>query len=150
MSAELSPEQLLEYIKKQKSRIKRLQQQCESLQKGKESTSDGSSVSEQTIQNNTLFWEMINRAPPFQQKLGRAALNSLVLTLGLSSIGKIFPSQLKRASFGKWKTFSLKIRTVTAEKIAEDAKQNLSQLEQRYILKPFCFCCCPVSHPLCT
>ena len=105
-SSVLTNDQLLDYIKKQKARIKRLEKdalQKESAEKEKEQINGTPKVrNDLQSEHSSLFWGLIDRESPFKQKLAKNALNFLIGTISKSGLGrKCVPS--KRSLFDRWK-----------------------------------------------
>jgi hypothetical protein len=134
----LSTDQLLEYIKKQKARIKRLEKEKETLGKvNKEQELEKSNaialqseVKSSSNNSSSLFWGLIGRESSFQQKLAQSALNFLVKTISNSSLGKQY-IPTKRSLFDKWRNGILQVKT---EKIQNDLKETTKSfniLEQK-------------------
>lgn len=144
----LSNEQLLEYIKKQKAKIKKLEKDKETLGKinveqeqqiiaataaaaaAAVSTAGTTSPSHSSSDNPSLFWGLIDRESSFKQKLAKIALNSFVATIEKSSLGKKYvPS--RRSLFDHWKehTYFMKMTAIATE-LLESSKSYLA-LEQK-------------------
>jgi hypothetical protein len=134
----LSTDQLLEYIKKQKARIKRLEKEKENLTKvNKEQEvekSDAialqSEVKSSSNNSSSLYWGLIGRESSFQQKLAHSALNFLVKIITYSSIGKQY-IPTKRSLFDKWRNGILHVKTEKIQNDLKEATKSFNLLEQK-------------------
>jgi hypothetical protein len=135
--AALSNDQLLDYIKKQKSRIKRLEKEKETLHREniEHERQIGSKIestvkSESSSNNSSLFWGLIDKESPFKQKLAKSALNFLIGTISKSSLGRKCVLS-KRSLFDRWKehVFLSKISTLSIE--LQDSNKSFAALEQK-------------------
>ena len=160
-SASLTPEQLLEYIKKQKTKIKRLEKEKETLvakhaeeiaatllvtaitetTTGKVTTNGESqkgdakvaiSSSSLSSNNGALFWDMLEKEPPFPRKLAKVALSMFINTIIHSNKGKQFQPS-KRSLFDQWRLHTLEMRVEMAVRHATEAKANMQVLEQKTV-----------------
>lgn len=136
MENTLSTEQLLEYIKKQKARIKRLEKETESLKNEREQLKlaqiERSNVTDGS--NPAFFWELIEREKPFKRKLAKAALQSLVTVVQCSSHSKTALLRLHNAKgifFNKWKTYTLQDQLHKSTSQCDELRHCLIQTEQR-------------------
>lgn len=122
----LSKEQLLTYIKKQKIKIKQLEADNENLTKSATTT-------EKVIgkpPEPSLFWATIhNEKNPFYKKLSVAALGRFVDTVEHVSS----PQLDKRAAFLTWKVNFLQTKLKKSEQSLTDSKAQLQQSEQRVL-----------------
>jgi hypothetical protein len=137
----LSNDQLLDYIKKQKQKIKRIEKENLELQQNnkeilsKSQNNSNSLISKQdhTTSNvdSILFWELINinKSQPFHTKLAKVAINSLISAISKSKIGKSFPN--KHGFFSRWKNFTIYQRFLINEKQTQENSKVLKELEQR-------------------
>jgi hypothetical protein len=114
----LSTEQLLDYIKKQKVRIKRLEKDKEGIEQALSAATSGRLNSESATRiDQTLFWDLISREQPFSQNLARSAINSLVSAISRSGLAKnSIPS--KRSLFDLWKDSYLRCKASQGLKTA--------------------------------
>jgi hypothetical protein len=137
--AALSNDQLLDYIKKQKSRIKRLEKEKETLHREniEHERQIGSKIestvkSESSSDNSSLFWGLIDKESPFKQKLAKSALNFLIGTISKSSLGRKCVLS-KRSLFDRWKehVFLSKISTLSIE--LQDSNKSFAALEQKTV-----------------
>lgn len=134
--AALSNDQLLDYIKKQKAKIKRLEKEKETHLK--ENAERGQRVdatlgardNSPSSSDSSLFWELIERETPFRQKLAKSALNFLVGTISKSSMGKKCVAS-KRTLFDRWKheTLLSKMSSISADLV--DSTKSYTALEQK-------------------
>lgn len=159
-SASLTPEQLLEYIKKQKTKIKKLEKEKETLvakhaeeiaaatiratiattetaesQNGDTKVATISSTASSLSSNNgALFWGMLEKEPPpsFPRKLAKAALSMLLNTIIKSNKGKQFQPS-RRSLFDQWRFYTLEKRVESAVRHATEAKTNMQILEQKTV-----------------
>ena len=159
-SASLTPEQLLEYIKKQKTKIKRLEKEKETLvakhaeeiakatvtatteaATGKVTSSSESqsedikvaiSSSSLSTNNGALFWDMIEKEPPFPRKLAKVALTMFMNTILKSAKGKQFQPS-RRSLFDQWRLHTLEMRVEMAVRHATEAKASMQGLEQKTV-----------------
>jgi hypothetical protein len=139
ISKGLSSEQLLDYIKKQKARIKRLEKENEVLRKDKEARVVQSHAlapaEKQPGFDPLLFWELVGRETPFIQNIARSALNSMVFSLCVNGCMNrktiLHSGDAKRKLFQLWKVQTLQMRSLSAEKVVDELKSNLTASEQR-------------------
>lgn len=133
----LSNDQLLDYIKKQKSKIKRLEKEKETLHKenveherqiGSQSQSGGNSAL--SSDNSSLFWGLIDKESPFKQKLAKSALNFLIGTISKSSLGRKCVIS-KRTLFDRWKEHILLSKMSTLSIELQDSNKSFVALEQK-------------------
>lgn len=133
----LTNEQLLEYIRKQKLKIRKLEKEVEHLAASTTSSSSSNqlvSFSATTLPSETfdssIFWDLLNRSPPFLKNLARSALASLVKTLSNSTLGRRkIPT--KSNAFKKWKVFMYNHRFHSLQSAKEESSKTISLLEQR-------------------
>ena len=128
----LTNDQLLDYIKKQKSRIKRLEKdalQRESSEKGQMNGISKHGNDSQS-DNSSLFWGLIDRESPFKQRLAKSALNFLMGTISKSGLGRKCVAS-KRSLFDRWKekTVNCKITAISNE--LTDLNKSFVTLEQK-------------------
>lgn len=134
--AALSNDQLLDYIKKQKAKIKRLEKEKETQLKEnteREQRVDatlGARDNVQSSSDSSLFWGLIDRETPFRQKLARSALNFLVGTISKSSMGKKSVAS-KRTLFDRWKHETLLSRMSSITTDLADSNKSYAALEQK-------------------
>ena len=162
-SASLTPEQLLEYIKKQKTKIKKLEKEKETLiakhaeeiatatskatiatetekvtttstesQNGDVKVATTTSSSSLSSNNGALFWDMLEKEPPFPRKLAKVALSMLLNTIIKSNKGKQFQPS-RRSLFDQWRLHTLEMRVEMAVRHATEAKANMQILEQKTV-----------------
>lgn len=133
----LSNDQLLDYIKKQKSRIKRLEKEKDTLQKenieyerqiGSKTESKGNS--ESSSDNSCLFWGLIDKESPFKQKLAKSALNFFIGTISKSSLGRKCVIS-KRTLFDRWKEHIIIIKMRAMSNALHDSNKSYVALEQK-------------------
>lgn len=133
----LSNDQLLDYIKKQKNRIKRLEKDKENLQKENkeqgqqiDAASGARSGAESSSDNSSLFWGLIDRETPFKQKLAKSALNFLIGTITKSSLGRKCLTSM-RSLFDRWKQQTVQLKIATMSNDLVDSSKSLAALEQK-------------------
>jgi hypothetical protein len=137
-SSVLTNDQLLDYIKKQKARIKRLEKdalQKESAEKEKEKEQiNGTPKVGNDLQsdNSSLFWGLIDRESPFKKKLAKSALNFLIGTISKSGLGrKCVPS--KRSLFDRWKEKAAQCKITAISNELTDLNKSFATLEQKSV-----------------
>lgn len=133
----LSNDQLLDYIKKQKSRIKRLEKEKEALQKEnieherQNESKTGSRVNlESSTDNSSIFWGLIDKESPFKQKLAKSALNFLIGTISKSSLGRKCVIS-KRTLFDRWKEHMVLSKMLILSNELHDSNKSYVALEQK-------------------
>jgi hypothetical protein len=124
----LSTDQLLNYIKKQKAKIKQLEIENEELLKTNQK------FSTLTIPDNNdeskLFWRtVIQDTNSFKSRVGRSVMSNFIHILSKKLKGK--NDHDLKTSFLIWKTSTIEKRAAAAVAAAEEAKENLQQSEQR-------------------
>lgn len=99
----LSPEQLLDYIKKQKQKIKSLETKLAKSQ-GNSATDGSISASSSKInsKSNVLFWEFLSKESSFHQQLAKRAIGSMIYVLENSTLGRASIPTSKNL-FDRWK-----------------------------------------------
>lgn len=127
--AKLSKEQLLEYTKKQKREIKRLNAEL-TERKRKNAEPNPAHYSAKNADSFDLFWELLPRRPPWQQRLARVSLSSL-LTL-LSSRLRTAQCSL-RAAFYQWTALAVQSRFLAASDALGETRASNTHLEQRFM-----------------
>jgi hypothetical protein len=134
--AALSNDQLLDYIKKQKSRIKRLEKEKETLHsenvelKHQIGSKAESTVKSESSDNSSLFWGLIDKESPFKQKLAKSALNFLIGTISKSSLGRKCVIS-KRTLFDRWKEHIYVSKMSTLSNELQDSNKSFAALEQK-------------------
>jgi hypothetical protein len=137
----LSSEQLIDYVKKQKVRIKRLEKEKENLvklnseqeQQIKISASISSTeIDTKSSSNNSssLYWGLIERESIFQQKLAKTALNLLVCTITKSKMGKRYIPSIS-SLFDRWKERIEQLKLQTVKNDLLDSSKSILVLEQK-------------------
>lgn len=143
--AKLTAEQLLEYVKKQNVKMKKLKSENDGLQKTiaelnstieemksrpTPKTEATSVVASTDASSYDLFWELIERRPSWQQNLAKVSLQYLV-----DNVSKLNPlisnSTAVRHAFSKWMLVCQGAKTASVEARLEETKKNNSFLEQR-------------------
>jgi hypothetical protein len=114
-----SREQLLDFIKRQKLKIKKLENDNKALEFKLTVSSSGAP----TMQSEGLFWGLIGRQPDFQQRIARAALRSMIGPFRRRNSVKIY--------FSTWKTALRKSKLVELEAKLEESTKNSIELEKR-------------------
>ena len=131
----LSNEQLLDYVKKQKARIKRLEKEKETLTKlnseqRRQIEAGAQPISSSLSDDSSLFWGLIDRESSFKQKLATTALNHLVSTISNSSLGsRSFPS--RRSLFDRWRDHTIQSKIMTISGALLDSNKSFAALEQK-------------------
>ena len=131
----LSNEQLLDYVKKQKARIKRLEKEKETLTKlnseqGRQIEAGAQPISSSFSDDTSLFWGLIERESLFKQKLATTALNHLVSTVSNSSLGRrCLPS--RRSLFDRWRDHIIQSKIMTLSGALLDSNKSFAALEQK-------------------
>ena len=120
----LSTEQLLDYIKKQKIRIKRLEKEKETFTKQDKilTKSSEQAASVPSTANPALFWDLIDRESPFMRKIAKTALSMLTSTLSKSTVGKNFQPS-KKSLFDRWRSRCVELRAEHAIRDAVEANK---------------------------
>jgi hypothetical protein len=152
----LSKEQLLDYVKKQKLKLKKLEKDIETLKKENDSlvqaqkqnvastSNDGSSASGGSSKeaiDPMLFWPMIMRQSPYVQSLAKCALNSFVsactntiMASNDANKNKVCiggPHRSLRNGFRKWKIAAMEMRADAAKQAVESLESKYAQSEQK-------------------
>ena len=131
----LSNDQLLDYIKKQKARIKRLEKEKENLTKvnaeqERQIEAGVQPINSSSSDNSSLFWGLIDRESSFKQKLATSALSFLVSTIGKTSLGRRYiPS--RRSLFDRWKEVTIQSKIITISGALSDSHKSFAALEQK-------------------
>lgn len=131
----LSNDQLLDYIKKQKARIKRLEKEKENLTKvnaeqERQIEAGVQPINSSSSDNSSLFWGLIDRESSFKQKLATSALSFLVSTISKTSLGRRYiPS--RRSLFDRWKEVTIQSKIITISGALSDSHKSFAALEQK-------------------
>ena len=137
----LSNDQLLDYIKKQKLKIKRLEKEKESLTKENadqekkilsrvSSSAQIVSNSNSSSDSSSLFWGLIDRESSFKQKLATSALNNFVATITKSGLGKKYV-MTRQSLFDRWKNRTLESRVNSISQELIESNKSYAALEQK-------------------
>lgn len=116
----LTVDQLLEYVKKQNAKVKKLKLENDEFRSQLENRTSES-------QSNQGFWRDIRCRPVWQQQLARGVLHYLFQSILRP---KNFLIQLRRA-FLQWHRACFEIKISQLEMKISDASETKSQLEQR-------------------
>jgi len=125
----------LEYIKKQKLKIRKLekaQEENSAATNGaqKEQISATATTVSSFSSDGTVFWDLLGRSSPFQINLAKAALTSLVNVLKNSTLGQQkLPT--KANLFRRWKMSHMEERLKSSQCAHEESLKTISSLEQR-------------------
>lgn len=114
-TSSLSNEQLMDYIKKQKAKIKTLENKLIKYE-GVTGQDKANSIEANKESSSTyLFWEFISKQSPFHQKLAKCALTSMITTFETSQLGQQYLPTVK-SLFAKWKenVMLMKLGSITA------------------------------------
>lgn len=124
----IPPEQLVEFIKRQKLKIKKLEEENIKLETKltaalatTPATVNVSAIS--SPQEPILFWELISRDSKFHQNLAKAAVTSLMMPF----LRRISP----KSCFMTWKSFNHNYKFIECEQKLEESVKNCSELEKR-------------------
>lgn len=142
--AKLTAEQLLDYVKKQNLKMKKLKGENEAQLKTisdltttisdlkLKSKVDVSLTDSSVVDGNgyNLFWDLIDRRPLWQQKLAKLSLLSMVCNLSKINpmLGK---SSSVRRSFQKWALYTQNSKIGSIQSNLDESKKANSLLEQR-------------------
>ena len=115
----LSSDQLMDYIKKQKTKIKTLENK---LIKYEGISGNDKNITESKESSSTyLFWEFIHKQSTFHQNLARCALSIMFARIESSKLGQQHVPTVKNL-FNKWKEKSIALKL-----------SNFSSLEQKNV-----------------
>ena len=147
--SKLTAEQLLEYVKKQNVKMKKLKIENDALHKNvsdlkvniielkkAEPINTSCDPVESSQLDNwssyNLFWDLIDRRPDWQQALARIALKFLCQSLSKlnPAVGSSFSL---RHAFSKWVTMSNLVKVNTLQTSLEECRHTNAHLEQRYV-----------------
>jgi hypothetical protein len=146
--SKLTAEQLLDYVKKQNIKMKKLKSENEALQKTtlalngtindlkSKAIETGPSLADSSVVDGSsynLFWDLIDRRPPWQQKLAKLSLVSMVGNLTKLSPATGASSSVRRA-FHKWVLAAHSIKTESVQASLEESKKANGLLEQRWVI----------------
>ena len=139
----LSNDQLLDYIKKQKLKIKRLEKEKESLTRenadqekkilSRVSSSAqivSNSNSNSSSDSSSLFWGLIDRESSFKQKLATSALSNFAATITKSGLGKKYV-MTRQSLFDRWKNRTLESRVNSISMELIESNKSYAALEQK-------------------
>jgi hypothetical protein len=118
-------EQLLDFIRRQKLKLKKLENENSALET-KLATSLTVNSSQQNVGGGVddgLFWELIARQPEFQQRIAKAALRSM--------LGPFLHRTSVKSCFSDWKTATREAKMAELEAKLEESTKNAIELEKR-------------------
>ncbi len=126
----LNSEQLLEYIKKQKLKIKKLQSENETLLKFKNDSNQVNITDYKidSIDDDSTYWALVSTKSQFQKQVAKQAvdnfINKLIKILSKSKFNV-------QATFSLWKTNTTKLKLSQLNSSLELSERNISTLEQK-------------------
>jgi hypothetical protein len=113
-ASSISADQLMDYIKKQKQKIKTLETKLQKYEQSSKTSKSKDSSDTTKDSSDLLFWEFIHKQSAFHQRLAKRALSSMIYTFENSKLGQMYVPTTKNL-FYRWKeqTMLQKLTTIT-------------------------------------